>query len=191
MLTEGKIKEALVKEISSAKSGDSIKMAMFYLAHQDVIEELLKASQRGVDVKIILDANKDAFGIEKNGVPNRPVAYKLIKDSKEKIQIRWYSTHGEQFHSKLTIFEKGDKTVLFGGSANLTRRNIDDYNLETDLKVILPASHSESKKVKAFFDRIWNNKGGEYTLDFSAYQEKSLAKQVLYQVQERTGLSSF
>ena len=191
MLTEGKIKEALIEEIKTAQSGDSIKMAMFYLGQHQVIDELIKASQRGVEIKIVLDANKDAFGLEKNGVPNRPVAYKLVKDSKGKIEIRWYSTHGEQFHSKMTVFEKGNKTILIGGSANLTRRNIDDFNLETDLKVILSPSNPESSEVKAYFDRIWNNIGGEYTLDYQAFEDKSLFKRALYEVQERTGLSSF
>ncbi|MGI6554552.1 MAG: phospholipase D family protein [Bacillota bacterium] len=191
LITEGKIKEALIEEISTAGKGDKIKMAMFYLAEHEIIDELIKACERGVEVQIILDANKDAFGIEKNGVPNRPVAYKLLKDSKEKIKIRWYSTHGEQFHSKLTIFNKGSEVVLIGGSANLTRRNINDYNLETDLRVILTSSHPEARKVNAYFDRLWTNEGAEYTLDFNAYAEKSLVKRVLYEVQERTGLSSF
>jgi HKD family nuclease len=191
LLTEGKIRDALIKEIATAEKGDEIKMAMFYLAQHDVIDELIKASGRGVKVRIILDANKDAFGIEKNGVPNRPVANRLVRDSNGKIQVRWYSTHGEQFHSKLTVFEKNQATILYGGSANLTRRNIDDYNLETDLKVVLAKSDPESKKVRTYFERIWNNQGGEYTLDYSAYAEDSMFKRALYQVQERTGLSSF
>ena len=34
----------------------------------------------------ILDPNKDAFAREKSGVPNRPVAYELVKKSKGKIK---------------------------------------------------------------------------------------------------------
>lgn len=191
LITEGSIKKELIKEIRSSKKGDRIKMAMFYLAEHDVIRELVKASEKNVDIQIILDANKDAFGIEKNGVPNRPVAYKLVKDSKGKIKIRWFNSHGEQFHSKMTVFEKGDQMVVIGGSANLTRRNIQDYNLETDLKIILPLGHPESQKIMAYFNRLWNNSGGEYTLDFKAYGESSIYKRLLYELQERTGLSSF
>ena len=61
---------------------------MFYLSNRDIVKSLLDASQRGVDVKLILDPNKDAFGMEKDGVPNRPVAHELVKKSKGKIQIR-------------------------------------------------------------------------------------------------------
>lgn len=191
VLTEGKIKQELIKEIKNTQKGDAIQMAMFYLSEQELIKELIIASDRGVDIKIILDANKDAFGREKNGIPNRPVAYKLVKDSNEKIGVRWYSTHGEQFHSKVTIFLKKDQTIVIGGSANLTRRNIGDYNLETDLKVILPSESSESIKIKKYFKRIWNNEDAEYTLDFEAYKENSIIKKSLYYIQEKTGLSSF
>lgn len=59
------------------------------------------------------------------------------------------------------------------------------------MRVILPNTHPEAKKVNAYFDRLWNNEGAEYTLDFDAYGEKSLVKRVLYEVQERAGLSSF
>lgn len=191
VITEEKIKEALIKEIENTEKGDEINMVMFYLSNHQVIEELLKASDRGVEIKLILDANKDAFGIEKNGVPNRPVAYNLVDDSNGKVGIRWYSTHGEQFHSKMTIFLKEKETIVIGGSANLTRRNIGNYNLETNLKLIFPKGNSESLKVQAYFDRIWNNEDGEYTLDFEVYKEKSIIKQLLYYIQEKTGLSSF
>jgi len=79
-----------------------------YMVTRDKFDTLLvnKAAEAGVDVKIILDPSKDAFGREKNGIPNQPVAYELTKKSHGKIRIRWYHTHGEQFHTKLTLIEK-------------------------------------------------------------------------------------
>lgn len=191
MITEGKIRDILLEEIRETKAGDRIDMAMFYLGHHDIVQELINAANRGVEIRLVLDANKDAFGLEKNGVPNRPVAAKMVKDSDGKIAVRWYNTHGEQFHSKLTIISKKEHTILIGGSANLTRRNIDDYNLETDLRVILPAAHSEAVKVEAYFQRIWNNEGAEYTLDYEDYEDNSIVKRMLYEIQETAGLSSF
>lgn len=191
IITEGKIKDSLIKEIKGTKNGDEINMAMFYLGDVDIVDELLKASNRDVKIKIILDANKDAFGREKNGIPNRPVAYKLVNDSKGKIKVRWYKTHGEQFHTKMTTFFKESETILIGGSANLTRRNIRDYNLETNLRVVFPKESSESMEVKKYFNKIWNNEEEKYTLDFGAYEEKSIVKYIIYYIQEKTGLSSF
>lgn len=191
IITEGKIKTSLIKEIKETKSGDEINMAMFYLGDLEIIEELLKASSRGVEIKIILDANKDAFGREKNGIPNRPVAYKLVNDSNGKIKVRWFNTHGEQFHTKITAFLKEEETIIIGGSANLTRRNIGDYNLESNLRVVFQNESLESIKIKKYFNRIWNNEKEELTLDFEEYKEKSFFKYIIYYIQEKTGLSSF
>lgn len=114
VLTEKKIKEVILEEIQKTKKADQIKIVMFYLSDFQVIEELLRASKRGVEIRIVLDANKDAFGRQKNGIPNRQVAYKLINDSKGKIDIRWYSTHGEQFHSKALVVSKAKETIVIG-----------------------------------------------------------------------------
>lgn len=191
IITEGKIKKVLIEEIQNTKVGDRIRLLMFYLADYEVIEELIEASSRGVDIKIVLDANKDAFGRKKNGVPNRPVAYNLSKKTDGKIKIRWYNTHGEQFHTKFIFFMKEESIVAIGGSANLTRRNIDDYNLETNLKVIYQKNNRQAIKIEEYFTRLWENRDGEYTLDFEAYKEDSIKKQLLYYIQEKTGLSSF
>jgi hypothetical protein len=71
-------------------------------------------------------------------IPNRQVARELVTSSDGRIQVRWYDTHGEQFHTKLVMVKTADSVVVMGGSANLTRRNIEDYNLEADLRFILP-----------------------------------------------------
>lgn len=191
ILTEGKIKEELMKEIKNTDKNDEIQMAMFYLADVQIIEELIRASNRGVAIKLILDPNKDAFGMEKSGIPNRPVASKLIEDSKGKIKVRWYNTHGEQFHTKMTNIIKKDQSILIGGSANLTRRNIGDYNLETNLKLIMPQDEAEAIKAQNYFQRIWENEKIDYTLDYEAYADDSLIKKIIYIIQEKTGLSSF
>ena len=135
LITEGKIRKNLQEEIENTKADDKITMGMFYLSDRIIVEELIRAANRGVDVKLVLDSNKDAFGIEKNGIPNRPVSAELVKKTNGKIKIRWYQTHGEQYHAKLTFIEKEDKTIIIGGSANLTKRNIGDHNLETDIKI--------------------------------------------------------
>jgi len=191
LLTEGKIKKHIIKEIKETKSKDRISIAMFYLSERSIIKELIKAAGRGVDIKIVLDANKDAFGIEKNGIPNRQVASELIKKTHGKIKIKWYETHGEQFHSKLIFIEKNDYAVIIGGSANFTRRNLNDYNLETDIKVEVYRSNKLTTEVSDYFNRIWNNEDGYYTSDFSRYSEESFIKDSLYRLQEISGLGTF
>ena len=166
-------------------------MAMFYLSDRDIINSLLKASERGVEIRLLLDPNKDAFAREKSGIPNRQVANELVKKSNEKIQIKWFDTKGEQFHVKLVIIRKENSTITYLGSANLTRRNIDDLNLETNVKTIIPNSRALATEFKEYFDRLWNNEGAKYSLDFEAYEETSKAKWLLYYIQEKSGFSSF
>ena len=100
VLTEGEIGAAIVRNFSGARVGDSIDIAMFYLSERSVIEALIAAAKRGVAVRVILDPNKDAFGRTKNGIPNRSVATELAGASDGAIKVRWFRTHGEQFHSK-------------------------------------------------------------------------------------------
>jgi len=190
LITEEKIKDSLIQEINVSTNTDSIKMGMFYLSDRDVIKSLIAASKRGVNIRIILDPNKDAFGRKKKGIPNRPVAHELVKKSKGKIQIKWYSTNGEQFHSKIIFFESPTKenTVILG-SANLTKRNIGNKNLE--MNVLFKANYdtAQIQEIHNYFDLLWND--DKYTLDYKTYTNKSLWKKFIYRFTEFWGASTF
>lgn len=191
VLTEEKIKDKILENIRSTSQGDKIDLGMFYLAHREIIKELLEAANRGVEIRVILDPNKDAFGFEKNGIPNRQAAAELLDKSGNTIQVRWYLTHGEQFHTKVMAVYREDRAVLIGGSANYTRRNLDNYNLEANLMVTVKGSDPLAGGFRDYFDRIWENRDGIYTGDFSAYADDSLAKVIVYRLQEKTGLCTF
>ena len=192
LLTEGKIGKKLLDIIANTAKGDRIDMVMFNLSDRKTIRAFLQAHKRGVEIRLILDPNKDSFGYKKTGVPNRPVAAELKKHSSCKIKIRWYKTHGEQCHSKFMITKTKDGYSMIIGSANFTKKNIGDYNLETDAFI------RSSSKIKAFEDaygyinRIWNNENGTtYTVDYDAFEKTPLYKYLLYRLMEVTGLSSF
>ncbi len=193
LLTEKKIKEKIILLIKKLVAGDKIYIAMFYLSERDIIKTLLLAAKRSVKIKIILDPNKDAFGHQKNGIPNRQVASELIKKSKGKIKIRWYNTNGEQFHTKLIFIETTNNySHIILGSANLTRRNICNYNLETDIKIAVDSSAVIAQKVKTYFEKIWNNKKNNcFTVDYKNYKDESFFKMLIYRIQEYTGISTF
>lgn len=191
VLTEDEIKDKILENIEETQQGDKIDLGMFYLAHRGIIEQLIRAADRGVEIRVILDPNKDAFGFEKNGIPNRQVAAELLEKTDNKIEVRWYLTHGEQFHTKVIVIHKDNEAILIGGSANFTRRNLDNYNLETDLMVTVKDNDLLAKEFRAYFDRIWENKEGLYTTDFSEYSDDSRWKVLIYRLQEQTGLSTF
>jgi phosphatidylserine/phosphatidylglycerophosphate/cardiolipin synthase-like enzyme len=192
LVTEKAIATALLEQIGSTQQGDGIHMAMFYLAERSIINALVAANRRGVKIEIILDPNHDAFGYEKNGVPNHPVAAELIARSDENIAIRWYQTHGEQFHTKMVLIERQNgRTQLLAGSANLTRRNIDNFNLESDLLLSGADRAAPLAAASAYFDRIWNNRDGQFTCAYNELTDNSTLKTLQYRVQEFTGLGTF
>jgi hypothetical protein len=77
LLTEGKILEGFLADVGGAGPGDRVDVAMFYMAERQVVNALLEADTRGAEVRLVLDPNKDAFGREKGGIPNRQVAREL------------------------------------------------------------------------------------------------------------------
>ena len=194
VLTEGGIRTELLQRLDTAARGDNIDIAMFYVSDRGVIESLLAASHRGVNVRLILDPNKDAFGHAKSGIPNQPVASELVAASDGAIHVRWYRTHGEQFHTKLVMVYGPKLFWLTLGSANLTRRNLADYNLEANLAIELPRESRIAQQTVDYFETLWSNRatlGIEYTADFGYYADPSQLHYWLYRVMEGTGVSTF
>ncbi|MNR06197.1 hypothetical protein D3C85_1222600 [compost metagenome] len=192
-LTEGKIYDYLLKSIKETGKGDTLWMGMFYLADTKVMNELVEAGHRGVQIRLILDPNQNAFGQEKIGLPNRPVAEELLERSGQEMQIRWYNTTKEQYHTKLLYIAKAKGPyIVMGGSANFTARNLDDLNLENDLWIAVPKGNKLTQDLDHYFNRIWYNEGAEYSLDFSAYHERSVwFKDVLYRLQKILGFTTY
>ena len=188
LLTEGKIKKALLHDIDNVQRGDQIDLAMFYLSDRDIVKALKRAAIRGVGLRLILDPNKDAFSREKNGVPNRQVGQELTKLG---VSVRWYDTHGEQFHTKLLVIHTKNMTIVYGGSANYTRRNLNDLNLESVVRITAPRESTFVSRIESYFTRLWQNENGAYTLDFESYQDLTFSKVLLYRFQEWSGMSSF
>jgi hypothetical protein len=192
VVTEGAIGDALLARLAATRQGDAIDIAQFYLSERKVIRSLLDAAHRGVAVRVLLDPNRDAFGFEKSGVPNRPVGQELLRKSDGRIALRWYRTHGEQFHAKLAAVRSGDRLWLTLGSANFTRRNIGDYNLEANVVVETPAGSSPATQVRNWFEMLWNNADGiEYTGDAATWSEDGRLRYWQYRLMEATGLSTF
>lgn len=191
LLTEKMIGENIETLIKSAGPGDELKIGMFYLGDRRVIKELIGAAKRGTKIKVILDSNVEAFGRHKNGIPNRVVAWELIKNGEGNIEVRWYRTSGEQFHSKFIIRNQEKEMVIIGGSANFTKRNIQGYNMETDLMLEVPIENELSTEINRYFDNMWESKGGDYTLPYGEKAEESYLKYLLYRFQEFSGWSTF
>ena len=189
MLTEKAIYDAILNLIQTAKANEQIDLAMFYLSERKIIKSLIAAHDRGVKVRVLLDPNKDAFGREKNGIPNRQVAWELHQAG---IPVRWCNTQGEQCHSKMIIKRNTQQAEMILGSANFTARNLKNYNLETDLRVVGSSQASVFVDAQRYFNSSWSNQNGQKaSLDYAAYHDDSRWKYWLYRFMEWSGWSTF
>ena len=190
VLTEAVIRDAVLAALGDAGAGDRIDLAMFYISHRPIVEALIAAHERGARVRALLDPNKDAFGREKGGIPNRSVAAELVDAG---IEVRWCNTTGEQCHDKVIAVHYGKgQAQLIGGSANFTRRNLDNLNLETNVRIVAQSGAGVIADFEAYFERRWNNRPGEtYSRPYPVFAEEGWFRYWRYRFMEFTGLSTF
>lgn len=190
ILTESAIRDRVLQTLHNSQAGDDIDLAMFYLTHRDIIEALIDAHQRGVDLRILLDPSEDAFGNKKKGIPNRQVALELHQEG---IPIRWCDTHGEQCHSKMMLTRPAnDPAELLLGSANFTRRNLDNLNLETNVVLVGPPDTQAIQDASEFFELRWHNAPNQkFSRPYEYYADDSRWRYWRYRIMEFTGLSTF
>ena len=190
VLTEAAIRDAVLAALDRAGPGSRIDLGMFYLSHRDIIRALARAQRRGAEIRVLLDPNEHAFGRRKNGVPNRPVAAELVRNG---ISVRWCHTSGEQCHSKQLLVRYRDGSArLISGSANFTRRNLDNFNPETALTLSGSALHPIMGEAADWFEMRWTNRDRRsFSLPYDTYADERRWRYWQYRFMEATGLSTF
>ncbi len=194
VLTEGAIADALIERIDASVNGDRIEIAALYLSQRALVRALMDAGRRGVEVRVLLDPGKDGYGYEHSGIPNRQVASELILASDSAIRVRWYRTHGEQFSPGFVLIQSGQRCWLMLGTAELTRYDLNDFNLAAAVLAELPANAAASSEARAWFDRLWYNRaasGTEYTSAADVYADPSLLRYWQYRLLEASGAAFY
>jgi len=192
VVTEGAIAKALVERIDATARGDRIAIAALYLSQRELVRALIDAGRRGVNVRLLLDPGKDGYGFEHSGIPNREVASELIAGSDGAILVRWYRTHGEQFSPGCVLIERGERRWLMVGTADLSRRDLGDFNLAAAAIADLPLDAAAGDEALAWFDMLWYNRaagGTEYTSDADVYADASQLRYWQYRLFEAMGAS--
>jgi len=78
------------------------------------------------------------------------------------------------------------------GSANFTRRNLNNLNLETDIAVNGPADIALFEDIRKYIDLQWNNTdGNKFSVDYNSFYDKAFHRRMLYHWMEITGMSTF
>lgn len=188
VITEGKIQDAVLEELRSLGAGDELDIAMFFISDRRVIAELKAAHDRGAKMRIVLDPNLTAFGFSRGGLPNVPTAAELNAHG---IQVRWCRPTGEQCHYKIMTSRRQDgQRWMTLGSTNLTKRNLDDLNLETNL--LFRGRGTLFNDADRWFEDVWTNRDGRrYTKSIRDNIPNTFDKVLLYRFMEGSGWAPF
>jgi len=171
--TEEAIEAILMRWLGEIEGDDQVRIQMFYLSRVPIVHAILDAARRTRHpIRILLDPNRTGINYAKDATPNAQVAAYLLDRAAEegaRIEIRWYSTHGEQNHSKAISITnpRTGKYLLSLGSANWTRKNLAGINMENNIFVRnLPRLNEQFNML---FDSQWSNfdPGIEYSVSWS------------------------
>jgi len=158
VLTEGAIGAALVARIDAAGRGDHVAIAAMFLSQRELVRALLDGARRGVNVRLLLDPDKDGYGYDHAGIPNRQVASELISTSDGAIRVRWYRTHGERFSPGFALIQNATRAWLMVGTSTLSRLDLGDFNLAAAAVVDVPPNAPAATDALGWFDALWYNR---------------------------------
>ena len=130
----GGCQEAIVLELSKAEK--TIDIAMYYLTSREIVQELVKAKEKGVAIRVFLDQSQENSQYAKS----RYLA-------KRGIEIRFYVGAG-LMHNKFAII---DNKVLITGSFNWTA-TAQEKNQEN---LLIIKDSSLIKDFSARFEMLW------------------------------------
>lgn len=191
-ITESKILDHVLEDIKKAGKGDEVWLAMFYIANRDVIDALYDAEDRGAEVRLILDPNENAFGNKKTGLPNKPVVDEMLEESDGKIKVKFYNTVIGQYHTKLVYVKTADAAVISSGAVNMTDRALDDYNLESNIRITAPPDSPLAGEMDAYLKRLWTNEDALFTIEADEKLDSlSQLQRVVYGLQELLKLTTY
>lgn len=135
----------LISIIDSAKS--NLDIAIYSLTKPDIVQSIVNAKKRGLNVRIITDSKES----ESNSESKELV---LLKNAGIPIKI---NTHTGLMHLKVTI---ADNSIVTTGSYNYT--NAATY--ENDEVLVVLNDVTAAKQFESEFNRMWND-----TNNFKAY----------------------
>jgi hypothetical protein len=176
-LTEGAIETALLDALAAAAGGDQVLIAVQNLSDRRLISAALGAAARGARLQVLL---------ARNAMPNQAVAGELLREGGGRIEVRWCPIEtGASLPKLLVVRHRNDLWVNLG-SANFTRRNLGDLNLESSVELRMPAQAAPARAATEYFARAW--RGAAAAADFA---DPSSTAYWRYRFAEATGLSSF
>jgi hypothetical protein len=174
-LTEGAIQAALRDAIAIAGSGDSIKIAVQAFGDRQMVDAVVRAAARGARVQLLLDP----------GSPEtQAAAGELLREEPGSIEVRW--RREPRAEAGYAVIQHRSDVWFDLGSANFTRRGLDDLDLAADIELHMPARAGPARAVTDLFAKHWSNAAA-----YASHADESKETYWRYRAAEATGLSVF
>jgi phosphatidylserine/phosphatidylglycerophosphate/cardiolipin synthase-like enzyme len=125
---------------------------MFYVTDPVVVGDLIAARARGVDVRVLCDANEFSLGLRLHGAPNLPFVEDLLRGG---VAARVFDSRpGTQMHQKSIVV---DSRFVFAGATNLTRQS---FRVNTESAVIVDDADL-ARTFEDRFEQCWTSGAAE------------------------------
>jgi hypothetical protein len=173
-LTEGAIGLAMADTLATLVGGDEVRLSTRHLSDRGMIAALSRAAARGAKVQVLLDPVPS---------PNLGTAGELHGDG---VEIRWARDPPNAPRSSLLLVRHGKDASIYFGSANFTRRNLRDFDLESTMELRAPAFAALAKTFDEYFAGSW-----AAAAEYHGYADESLPTYWSERFAEATGLASF
>lgn len=175
-------KDLLLQNLAQAKQ--SVYLAIFDFSDVDVVDGLIAAHRRGVDVRVLVDRHDSnekyvplARYVNIYGLPNLSPVSRLVQ---AKVPVKWFdpSQKDSELHMKMTVFDR-NKAML--GSTNYTYQAFNNFR-ETGVEI---TGGRAVEQLAAMFETDWQ--GRSTSAGALTFKERVVAKVSDYMERKRLG----
>ncbi len=145
-LTEGAIQGALRDAVAAAGSGDSIDVVVDAFDDRRMVDAMLLAAARGAHLQLLLAPAS---------ARTRTAAGELVRSHAGNIEVRWQRPAAAQARFALIRYRSDVWIAL--GSADFSRRGLDDLDLEAGIELRMPARAAAARTAIELFAREWSS----------------------------------
>lgn len=151
LLTETQIKSAALTQINAVSAGDNLKLATRFLTDQDLLTALVKASNRGVKVEILLSDHQASA-----------LAYKqLLAADSDFLTVKFSALADLSGFFMLAEHPSDHQLLVINGSGTLNRHSLESYNLHSALALTLNSDWTLAPSLLNHFQSLWLS-GSDY-----------------------------
>jgi HKD family nuclease len=158
--------------IAGVGGDDAVNVMVGKLGDRTLVKALLDAAARGARVRIMLDPAVKV---------NQAVAAEMLQDVTGILEVRWIEA--PENRARFVMIRRSNDVWLNLGSADLTRRDLEDLNLEANLELRMPAHAAPARTATEYFDREWSRSSG-----YGTHADQSDGTYWRYRIDEATGM---